>query len=505
MWRCILLLVACVYTTQTCPCVRRNFGNDRIVCVCNATYCDNTQISNLTGNGSYLRYTSSQDGLRLEKTQGDFVKEWTADLNSFQIDPDTTYQSIEGFGGTFSDAAILNIKTLSSDTQENLMRSYFTTAGSNYYFARVPIGSTDSSIRPYTYDDHSGDVGLERFSLAVEDLLYRIPLMKKAQEMNPEIKFLSAAWTAPPWMRTNHNYTGYGFLEEKYYQVYADYLVKYLNKYEDYGLKMWAISTGNEPYIGTLNLSQYGSMGWLPSDLGKWVANNFGPTIRKSKHKRTLILTYDDERTILDPFVDKMFENELARNYTAGLAIHGYADTVVPTSVLDEIMRRYPEKFLIMTEFSTETSQRGNVISFLGSWSYGESYVLDIIQNLKNWVIGWVDWSLAVDEYGGPDWRQNFVGASIIVNSEADEFYKQPMYYAIAHFSKFITPGSVRVGLTGGKELVKAAAFKTPKNEIVVVMYNNCSAQQNVIISDKERGQIRLQLPAKSIHTIMYK
>ena len=34
----------------------------------------------------------------------------------------------------------------------------------------------------------------------------------------------------------------------------------------------------------------------------------------------------------------------------------------------------------------------------------------------------------------GPNWANNFVDAPIIVNRDTDEFYKQPMYYSLAHF-----------------------------------------------------------------------
>ncbi|XP_046737579.1 lysosomal acid glucosylceramidase-like [Diprion similis] len=506
MLRCIFLLAMWIYTARSVPCVHRDFGNNGKVCVCNATYCDSTPVSDIPDIGFYIRYTSSENGLRLHETRGVFRTECSpADSDSFQLDFDNTFQPIHGFGGTFTDAASFNIKTLSPGAQENLMRTYFSKEGSNYNLGRVPIGGTDFSERPYTYDDHEGDVLLKKFSLANEDLLYKIPLMKKALKINPDVKLFAAAWTAPTWMRTNHNNTGYGFLRRKYYRVYAKYLVEFLNKYEDHGLKMWALSTGNEPYTGTQNLSDYGSMGWLPKNVGKWIANNLGPTISKSKHNRTLILAYDDSGSHLDPFINDMFENKLARNYTAGIAIHSYKDATFSTSLLGEIRQKYPEKFLIMTEFSAGNPQKDIGIVASGSWKLAEKYILNIIENLKNWVTGWVDWNLALDKYGGPNWRQNFVDAPIIVNSEADEFYKQPMYYAIAHFSKFISLGSVRVGFNHGKKSIEAVAFKTPKNETVLVMYNNATRDENVAIHDPRRGQIHLQLPPKSVHTILYK
>ena len=53
-------------------------------------------------------------------------------------------------------------------------------------------------------------------------------------------------------------------------------------------------------------------------------------------------------------------------------------------------------------------------------------------------VTGWVDWNLALDMDGGPNWVENFVDAPIIINAAEDEFYKQPMYYALGHISRYM-------------------------------------------------------------------
>jgi glucosylceramidase len=70
----------------------------------------------------------------------------------------------------------------------------------------------------------------------------------------------------------------------------------------------------------------------------------------------------------------------------------------------------------------------------LGDWRRGEKYAEDIIENLENWAIGWTDWNLCLNEGGGPSWIGNWVDSPIVVNASADEFYKQPMFYAIGHF-----------------------------------------------------------------------
>lgn len=81
---------------------------------------------------------------------------------------------------------------------------------------------------------------------------------------------------------------------------------------------------------------------------------------------------------------------------------------------------------------------------------------------------------MALDEEGGPNWVDNFVDSPIIVNATAGEFYKQPTYYILAHFSKYIPRGSVRIGLEKSvlAANVHSAAFLRPDGAVTVVVYN---------------------------------
>jgi len=88
-------------------------------------------------------------------------------------------------------------------------------------------------------------------------------------------------------------------------------------------------------------------------------------------------------------------------------------------------------------------------------------------------VQGWVEWNLALDMRGGPTWVSNFIDSPIIVDKTKDEFYKQPMFYAIGHFSKFISRGSTRIKLTQ-TSVIKSVGFRRPDGAIVIVLYNRC-------------------------------
>lgn len=87
----------------------------------------------------------------------------------------------------------------------------------------------------------------------------------------------------------------------------------------------------------------------------------------------------------------------------------------------------------------------------MGSWHRGEKYLENIIEDLEHWVVGWTDWNLALDTEGGPNWAENYVDAPVIVDAAADEFFKQPMFYALGHVSKFMPEGSFRIAVHGAE------------------------------------------------------
>lgn len=80
---------------------------------------------------------------------------------------------------------------------------------------------------------------------------------------------------------------------------------------------------------------------------------------------------------------------------------------------------------------------------------------------------------MALNPQGGPTYISNFVDSPIIVNATAQEFYKQPMYYAMGHFSKFVSRGSDKIFASGfNEENVPVTAFKRPDGGRVVVILN---------------------------------
>ncbi|NWJ06110.1 GLCM Glucosylceramidase, partial [Crypturellus undulatus] len=151
------------------PCDARDFGHGSPVCVCNATYCDAPEPPALPPAGAYVKYESTKAGKRLERSQGGFQRNGHTPDFHLILDTARRYQTVKGFGGSVTDSAAINILSLSRGAQEQLLRSYFSDEGIEYNLVRVPMASTDFSVRLYTYADTEGDFELRSFNLSEED------------------------------------------------------------------------------------------------------------------------------------------------------------------------------------------------------------------------------------------------------------------------------------------------------------------------------------------------
>lgn len=106
---------------QANKCIPKKFEYDSIVCVCNATYCDSTPHETLE-NGHFQWYISSKSGHRLNYVSKAFSRKGTQNGTVLIVNNSITYQKIQGWGAAFTDSAGINIKKLSPEAQNILMR-----------------------------------------------------------------------------------------------------------------------------------------------------------------------------------------------------------------------------------------------------------------------------------------------------------------------------------------------------------------------------------------------
>ncbi|GLV40112.1 Glucocerebrosidase 1a [Carabus blaptoides fortunei] len=504
MKRLMLVIYFRIAICTSNGCLPRDYGNGGTVCVCTADHCDTIEPVTPLKTGQYLLYTSNKDGLRFNKTIGDFNQHFIRSDVTIKIDHDTKYQTILGWGGAFTDSAGININALKGIVRQHLLSSYFSNEGLEYSLCRVPIGGTDFSTYAYTYDDVTDDKELVHFNLTREDYKYKIPLIKEAFTLtNGKLKLFGSAWSPPIWMKTNNAISGIGFLKPEYYQTWANYHVKFLEGYENEGIKFWGLTTGNEPTTAYVPFVKLNSLAWTPFSQRQWIAENLGPTIRKSKYKDIKIMVLDDQRFCLPWWLVAVFANADAKKYIDGIALHWYWDSFFPASVLDCTHEQFPEKFMLNTEACIGDKPFQKKVD-LGSWARGEMYAYDIIEDLNHWVSGWLDWNMALDETGGPTYINNNVDSPIIVNKTAQEFYKQPMFYALGHFSKFIPPGSIRIKSSVSTGDLKITAFLRPDNGISLIVFNDKNRDMNITISDISKGTFIITAMKHSITTVLY-
>ena len=72
----------------------------------------------------------------------------------------------------------------------------------------------------------------------------------------------------------------------------------------------------------------------------------------------------------------------------------------------------------------------------------------------------------------------------------------------MAHFSRFIRPGAVRIGFTNSDDSIMVTAAKNPDNSIAVVVFNENKEAKNLTLS-LEQKQVNLKINAQAIQTIM--
>ncbi|NWX94530.1 GLCM Glucosylceramidase, partial [Nothoprocta pentlandii] len=216
----------------------------------------------------------------------------------------------------------------------------------------------------------------------------------------------------------------------------------------------------------------------------------------------------DDNRLHLPHWARVVLEDERAARYVHGIGIHWYLDFLAPIDLTLSITHHlFPGYFLLSTEASAG-SYFWEPRVVLGGWERGSKYSHSILMNLNHYVAGWTDWNLALDLEGGPNWVKNYVDSPVIVDRAEGIFYKQPMFYHMGHFSKFIPEGSQRVGLVASAEPkgceLERVAFLRPDGAAVVIVLNRSPQDVSFALADGA-GLIRTVAPANSIQTYLWR
>ncbi len=383
-----------------------------------------------------------------------------SDLPAIVVNDMEQYQPIEGLGFALTGGSAQLLMKMTPERRAALLKQLFTTEadGIGVSYLRVSIGSSDMNDHAYSYDDVApggADPNLEKFSLAPDEATV-IPALKEILALDPHIKILGSPWSAPPWMKTNNKVKG-GSLKPEYYGAYAQYLVKYIEGMQADGIALTAITVENEP----LNPKNTPSMVMLAPEEDMFIAKYLGPAFEKAGIK-TEIQIYDHNPDVIS-YPLSILADPAASKYVAGTAFHLYGGD---SSGLTCVHNAYPNKNLYLTEQSVGGWPDGTTIDI------AEPVSSVLIGATRNWARDVLLWNLAADPHAGP--HTNDGGCTVCygaITLDGDNASFNVAYYAMAHFSKFVRPGSMRIGSTE-LEQMQTAAFLTPEGRVVLVVAN---------------------------------
>ncbi|WP_326834794.1 ricin-type beta-trefoil lectin domain protein [Amycolatopsis rhabdoformis] len=400
------------------------------------------------------------------------------------VNPNATYQSMVGFGASFTDASAWNITN--SPRRDEIMNALFdTSSGIGLSFLRQPIGASDFSRSFYTYDDGAADPSLSRFTVA-HDNAYILPLVKQAKSLNPKLSVMATPWSGPAWMKDNNNLIG-GSLRNDQIGVFSDYLVKFAQAYGAAGVPIDYLSVQNEPRFPAPG---YPSM-TMDANQQADIINTLAPKLRAAGLPAK-ILGYDHNWDVTD-FAEQV--NNQAGGNVAGSAWHCYGgDPSAQSKVWND-----QHKDVFFTECSGHDSD--NVASTFADtlrWQ-GMNLTIGATRNYARTV---ATWNLALDNNHGPvigscgncTGVATVSGGTVSYNAE---------YYVLGHLSKFVKPGAVRIDSTGyGEGGIENVAFRNPDGTIVLVALNT-GGTQNFQVSYGGQS-FGYQLPAGSMATFTW-
>jgi glucosylceramidase len=408
--------------------------------------------------------TKSDESIKLQKQTNSL--NFNTNNNNYttiEINDNQTFQSIDGFGYTLTGGSAEVINQLSVSKKQELLQEFFGTADNSIAisYLRISIGASDLNSSVFSYDDMPNgqtDINLSNFSLTPDSQL--INLLKDILIINPNIKIMAAPWSPPVWMKDNNSSVG-GSLQPQYYSVYAQYFVKYIQAMQAQGITIDAVCPQNEPLHGGNNPSLVMTAAQQISfikKLGLAFQNN-GIT--------TKIVCYD-HNCDNSQYPIQVLTDAQANPYVDGSAFHLYAGDI---SALSTVHDAFPTKKLYFTE--QWTSSTGN---FGGDLKWHLKNV--VIGSMRNWSVNALEWNLA----NNPSFEPHTTGGctmckgAITINNSTS-YTKNVAYYIIAHASKFVPTGSVRIASNIAGNLSNVA-FKTPTGKKVLIVENDGSAAE---------------------------
>lgn len=410
--------------------------------------------------------------------------------NTFVINSSKQYQEILGFGGAVTESSAYVLSKMSTVQRKEIIKAYFSSEGLNYNLGRLHIASCDFSLNNYEYLTNED---LSTFDMSHEDEIL-IPLLRDIEKQKGRsIKYLASPWSPPAFMKSNLERNFGGKLEQKYYDLYANYLITYLEEMKKRGFNIWALSVQNEPAA----TQTWDSCLYTAKEEKEFVKNNLGPLLQKAFGDIKLLVWDHNRGNELVQRAIEIFEDKEASKYIWGIGNHWYMSE--DYNSLSKFHELYPDKAILFTEGCVEYGIYGNA----PLWKNGEHYARNMINDFNNYSTGFIDWNIVLDSLGGPNHVGNFCEAPVMCDLENKTIKYNMSYYFIGHFSKYIKEHAKRISTvkSNSNDALHCASFINPDGQIVIVLLNQGWITDVTLVINGEGKKI--SLPNNSITTFI--
>lgn len=330
-----------------------------------------------------------------------------------------------GFGVAITGSSCYEMSLMNDDERKAFIEDTYGKSGIGLSVGRLCIGSCDYSAELYSYDDVEGDVNLEHFSIE-RDKAYIIPMIKEILKVNPDMYIYAAPWSPPGWMKTSGNLCG-GYMRDCYIDVYADYLIKFVEEYEKCGIHVSALTPQNEP-----ETQQHNSMPacvWHPETEAKFISVLRRKLTEKGLDTEIYLYDYNFSNWQRPKWCLDEFEN--LKNECNAVSFHYYSGDITQTAPL---RAAYPNLKYHFTEGGPRMLD--HYADDWGKWG------TMLVKTLNNGFSSFTGWNLLLDEHGGPNVGPHFCGGLVTRNNITAELTYSGQYKALGQIAPYLQKGA---------------------------------------------------------------
>lgn len=422
------------------------------------------------------------------------VEAVTADaMQELEVYPDCTGQTLRGFGGAATEAAAHCWQQLDEAGQQAFLQACFGPEGLRYTMARTHMGSCDFSLGNYACVASARDLAEDRWDFS-RDHAGMLPLLTAAgRTAGRPLELLLSPWSPPAFMKSNGEMNHGGTLLPEYRAAWARCMARTAAEYKAAGCDVRMVTVQNEPAA----TQTWDSCRYTAAEEGEFAARELRPALDAAGLQGVGILIWDHNKEALMRRAAATLAVPGAARAVAGIAFHWY--TGDHFGALDVARRLWPEKELWFTEGCVEYSRFGEA----NGPDKARMYAHDILGNLEGGACAILDWNLLLDAAGGPNHVGNFCEAPLMLDGRGG-FLRQPSYYAIGHFSRYLTPGSVQLAHSVWDSRMEATVFRRPDGSRAAVLLNRTGAEQTLRVTEDGSHAWQITLGAGALGTLCW-